>query len=246
MLQGVQVSSSTPSPSETRIVIVYLQGNAGTPLLRLPLFRRLVTLPLKLKTKNDSKRQINHSSNVQPNVTVLAVAPRSYWTSTRATPTESGVLSDWEATLNLGGAAALKLTNESAKRELPPVDGLIVENPLPSIPFMVSALYPQRWLPYHYLGRFAFDRWDAIKAVQGSKPSQPSLWIRSGQDEIIPTSSSSQAGDDQVERMYETWASRSDHSTRWLKVPGALHDQAYLTRSWRDGLRDFLVSTARS
>lgn len=96
----------------------------------------------------------------------------------------------------------------------PHIAGLILENPLPSIPYMVRALYPQRWLPYHYLGPFAFDKWDALSAIEqemrrasvGERrrrrlPPPPSLWIRSGRDEIIPHG----ANIDGVERMYAGW-----------------------------------------
>ncbi|GAA5960343.1 hypothetical protein JCM3765_007479 [Sporobolomyces pararoseus] len=125
----------------------------------------------------------------------LAVAPRSFWNSTRSTPTESSVLADYRSALefaydrygpsakyvlyghSLGGAASILLLDQlsvppfpSAQSQIetttsalvPSPAGLILENPLPSIPYMVKALYPQKWLPYHYLGFAAFDRWDAI------------------------------------------------------------------------------------
>lgn len=161
--------------------------------------------------------------------------------------------------------------------------GLILENPLPSIPYMVRALYPQRWLPYHYLGPFAFDRWDAISAIDqlaqrcdgqvaAAEPLPPTLWIRSGRDEIIPHG----AGDG-VKRMYAGWASASGEAAlvthngtdphhdqapprsvgearlrqveerrhglaeaRWVNIPHALHDTAYMEKRWRDEIRRFV------
>lgn len=113
---------------------------------------------------------------------------------------------------------------------------MILENPLPSIPYMVSALYPQRWLPYHYLGPFVLDRWDAIGALKrgGALEGVPSLWIRSGSDEIIPVGG--------VEQLWEAAGEKEDGvERRWVDVKGALHDTALLERSWRDEVQGFLA-----
>lgn len=113
---------------------------------------------------------------------------------------------------------------------------------------MVRSLYPQKWLPYHYLGFAAFDRWDAIgrlqtRAGRGGRRPIPSLWIRSGKDEIIPTGE-----EDDVRSMYKSWkavegdSGRDDNgiSSKWVDVHGALHDTAYLERGWREGIQEFL------
>ncbi|GAA5860229.1 hypothetical protein JCM3774_000350 [Rhodotorula dairenensis] len=236
-LRGIEVewqhggeSNTDPAAHPPRhVVIVYLQGNAGTPLLRLPVFRTLL--------------RPDRTAPSQPRVTLLAVAPRSYWLSDRTTPTQRGILADYRAALrsardrhgsdatyilyghSLGGAAAILLQLESQHQQLPekppagsrtpPVAGLILENPLPSIPYMVRALYPQRWLPYHYLGPFAFDRWDAMSAIEQDarrraltgRPLPPTLWLRSGRDEIIPHGAS-----DGVKRMYAAWTLASERS----------------------------------
>lgn len=182
----------------------------------------------------------------------------------------------------------------------PHIAGLILENPLPSIPYMVRSLYPQRWLPYHYLGPFAFDKWDALPAIEqgvrqgwgvGEKRRRfpPSLWIRSGRDEIIP-----HGANDGVERMYQRWREAAEVAAdldtratmtargtsdaesnrgspkqvrppplqadgddregelvtrdrvsrvgraRWIDIPHALHDTAYMEQRWRDEIRRFV------
>ncbi|GAA5991541.1 hypothetical protein JCM10908_005752 [Rhodotorula pacifica] len=230
-LHGIEVDwggVAAATKQQRHVVIVYLQGNAGTPLLRLPVFRTLL--------------QPDPTDPSQPRITLLAVAPRSYWLSDRTTPTQKGVLGDYTAALrharemhgpdatyilyghSLGGAAATLLLLrqiDQLDNTSPPISGLILENPLPSIPYMVRALYPQRWLPYHYLGPFAFDKWDALSALeqhagqlsQGSRAEgsgarekiPPSLWIRSGRDEIIPHGSS-----DGVRQMYAAWRSAEE------------------------------------
>ncbi|GAA5937979.1 hypothetical protein JCM3775_002413 [Rhodotorula graminis] len=305
------VTAATATARRQKIVVVYLQGNAGTPLLRIPLFRSLLrdTTPTTSSTT---------SLPTRPHVTLLAVAPRTFWRSIRSTPTERSVLADYTAALahayaehgpsaryilyghSLGGAAAVLLLRQlgqapftssvgavdslvappvpstspqpSPVAHLPPISGLILENPLPSIPHMVRALYPQRWLPYHYLGPFAFDKWDALGRLERLSPSSStsssverpprSLWIRSERDEIMPGGE-----DDGVRRMYAAWvrateqereragagseelgaaAGDEDRSvrSRWVEVAGALHDTAYLERRWRDEIQSFLAEVA--
>lgn len=237
-------------------------GNAGTPLLRLPLFRALLRPD---RFRNDDF----------PRISIYAVAPRSFWLSDRSAPTQQTVLADYEAALagavrkygrdakyvlyghSLGGAAALLMLGRQRSfgtptPPYPALSGLILENPLPSIPYMVRALYPQRWLPYHYLGPFAFDRWDALGATRtasGDVAKPPSLWIRSARDEIIPHD----ATDDGVRQLYESWNATTwprvgpgewagQHGqARWLDVPDALHDTAYGSRVWRDEIRSFVA-----
>ncbi|GAA5830554.1 hypothetical protein JCM11251_002513 [Rhodosporidiobolus azoricus] len=330
------------------VVVVYLQGNAGTPLLRAPLFRALLRPSPSRKATSPSRSASSLPSSYHqsppsptppppppPKVSLLALAPRSYWLSTRTTPTEAGVLADYRAALeyayrihgpeakyvlyghSLGGAAAVLLLEQLGQAPFPPlsspawscahpsplsppphttrprVDALIVENPLPSIPIMVRALYPQKWLPYHYLGPFAFDKWDAAgrierlsawrgRGVGGEKrggkgrgeeggkgrKAVRTLWIRSGKDEIVPRGEEGEGGDP-VRGMHADWLAaatsssdsahtpHSDSSSvfspvdtddklaRWVTIPDALHDTAFLERKWREEVRGFLKEVAR-
>ncbi|KAG6887429.1 hypothetical protein C0995_015330 [Termitomyces sp. Mi166 len=164
-------SPSIPAPEpdvDTRLVVLYLQGNAGNPLHRLPVFQSLLA-----------------ASPVNPSI--LAPAPRSYWTSP-GRPTQPGILSDYTLALthalrrfprahvvlyghSLGGAVALCLLAQPSLSEILGKDaerirGVILENPFASVPAMVEALYPQKWLPYRYLTPFVWDRWDALGAVR--------------------------------------------------------------------------------
>lgn len=136
-----------------------------------------------------------------------------------------------------------------------------MENPLPSIPYMVRALYPQRWLPYHWLGPAVFDRWDAKGVLarraeegwgEGLLGKVPTLWIRSGKDEIIPADSEVKGEEgDGVERMWEDWRrieeweGEGETRSRWVKVDGALHDTAFLDRSWREDVQGFVHEVGR-
>lgn len=275
------------------LTLTGLAGNAGTPLNRLPLFRTLLRPPRASPYPNTAARP---SPTPFPRLTLLAPAPRSYWLTTRTTPTERGILADYRASLaylhatygpdarfvlyghSLGGAAAVGLLKQleqgpfapstsqhspEAPFDSPRISGLILENPLPSIPFMVRALYPQKWLPYHWLGPLAFDRWDALggleRLAQASTPKERgeamrSLWIRSGRDEVIPlgteegVKAGELAGKDGVRRMFDAWVEATGRrgAGKWVNVPGALHDLAYNERRWRDELRAFLDDVARS
>ncbi|BGP29196.1 hypothetical protein JCM10296v2_000934 [Rhodotorula toruloides] len=273
------------------VVLLYLQGNAGTPLNRLPLFRTLLQPPRSSSYSSSTPQTHLHPF---PRLTLLAPGPRSYWLSTRTTPTERGILADYRASLDhlyatygpdaryvlyghsLGGAAAVgllkqlqqgpfavsQLDNAATPSSKPRISGLILENPLPSIPFMVRALYPQRWLPYHWLGPLAFDRWDALGELERLAEKRQggqmrSLWIRSGKDEVIPlgteegVKAGELAGKDGVRRMFDAWVKATEQdgdeaSSRWVDVPGALHDLAYNERRWRDELRAFLDDVGRT
>ncbi|KAK4692662.1 hypothetical protein P7C70_g9082, partial [Phenoliferia sp. Uapishka_3] len=219
-----------------QVLVVYLQGNAGTPLLRLPLFRRLLS-----------------TSTPSTPLTILAVAPRSFWLSTRSTPTQPTLLADYSSIISyahkqypgasivlyghsLGGAVVALYLARATEEERNRVRGVVLENPLPSIPYMVRALYPQKWLPYHYLGPLVFDKWDTLRALSSistnSQPLPSSLWIRSGADEAIPNEEERGGG---VEEMYEKWNGQK----KWVRVEGALHDTAFLKEDWRKEMGAF-------
>ena len=268
--------------------------------MRIPLFRQLLrpdvdrTSPSRSSSLAGGRQHRDSTTAPRPHdLSILCVAPRSFWLSTRSTPTESSVLADYSSALeyayrqhgpsakyvlyghSLGGAAGVLLLDRFSvppfSRPDPPnsshsshplsptfpvISGIILENPLPSIPRMVRSLYPQKWLPYHYLGFAAFDRWDAIGRLQdlvqhngGARRPIPSLWIRSGKDEIIPTGEK-----DDVRAMYESWKALENDSRRggdregtgakWVDIDGALHDTAYLERGWREEIRGFLGRVA--
>ena len=132
---------------------------------------------------------------------------------------------------SLGGSIAIHVLSEAVKRKGKRIDGLILENPLPSIPWMVQSLYPQKWLPYHYLGGLAFDRWDTfpILAKQLIEPERI-LWVRSKNDEIVPRSNKQGEG---VEGMYDLAGGK------FVELD-ALHDNAYRERRWKLEIREFL------
>lgn len=209
-------------------------------------------------------------SDALSDAAILSFAPRSYWKSTPRRPTERGILSDYQHALSytckrfpssniilyghsLGGAATVCLAEQL--RDIDKyrnVKGMILENPFASIPAMVKALYPQRWLPYHYLGGFAFDRWDAVSAMARAQIDQTSLLHRlsrsmllvlSKKDEVVPNN--------QGLAIFE--AATQDHQTpansevgqegrKLVIMPSALHENAWRERQWRTEVETYIRS----
>ncbi|TDL22415.1 alpha/beta-hydrolase [Rickenella mellea] len=238
-------ANSTPG-----CVIFYLQGNTGNPLHRLPVFSEIL-LTCKV---------------ISP--TILAPAPRSYWRSTNRTPTERGILSDYKHSLHhaiqrwpgvpiilyghsLGGAVAIRLlaSLHSDDGKYDAITGLILENPFASVPAMVQALYPQRWLPYRYLGPFVWDKWDALAAMKEVQQEQRRrtvlarvaphvLVLLSEHDEIVPR--------EMGQALHA--ASKSDGQggvagvgeSRPVVIQDALHDNAWMQRQWVTEMRAYL------
>ncbi|EIM81341.1 uncharacterized protein STEHIDRAFT_171736 [Stereum hirsutum FP-91666 SS1] len=239
MLSGIVVRKEGEMDDNSmdagRTVIVYFQGNAGSPLHRLPLFHSLLTsFPSSSRSSSTTSSSQPHAPAPPPPI-ILAVAPRSYWTSVappfspyfpffKSGPSQDGLIEDYTAVLryaserwadkgegvrivvwghSLGASVAVcTLSSISACTDVSmrgPADSsssqrssglssapnptssldvdphpraytrftaLILENPFLSIPHMLRALYPQKWLPYHYMGGLVWDTWDVEGVVR--------------------------------------------------------------------------------
>ncbi len=120
------------------------------------------------------------------------------------------------------------------------IKGLILENPFMSVPDMVQALYPERWVPYRYLAPLVYDKWDAYQAMRQAgrrRPGAPetvlnrlrqdSLVLVSEKDEVVPPEMSlrlAAATSDPADLSYPP---------RSKILEGALHENAWQTRAWR-------------
>ncbi|KAF8684245.1 Alpha beta superfamily [Rhizoctonia solani] len=282
-LSGIIVSRFRATESTVPpLVVMYLQGesilidffvranhslgNAGNPLHRIPKLRLLVETLM---------------GSFEREVKVVAVAPRSYWKSTKRSPSEAGFLSDYTAVLewistayphspvvlyghSIGGSIAVNLlgslptgSTSLASR----VRGLVLENAFTSIPAMVRAVYPSKWLPYYYLGPLVFDKWDALSAIRQcglslSPPMAPSsalqnvilsppsiLIINSENDELVP----SQMGEqmlDAASKVHQELSNPLGTGPRRVVIPGALHDGAFTKRQWREEIRAYIAGVA--
>lgn len=201
------------------------------------------------------KALLDHQS-LRTRACLVAVSPRSYWKSTPTRPSERGILSDYARALDytikqwpnsriiiyghsLGGSAAVCLTSALRSAEYPNIRGLILENPFASIPEMVKALYPQRWLPYKHLAPFVWDRWDAVHAAANTpqdsllrRLSESMLVLLSEKDELVPNS----MGRDILS------ATKSKGRSS-VVIQDALHENAWEQAQWAREIARYVDST---
>jgi pimeloyl-ACP methyl ester carboxylesterase len=120
-------------------------------------------------------------------------------------------------------------------------DGLILENGFASIPGMVKALYTSKWVPYHYLGRFVLDKWDARGVFERARGrtarvnNVPILFLSSDNDELVPPA--------MMRDLYET-AVRArgvgEEGVRWVSVKDGLHDFGWKKDVWGKSVGRFV------
>lgn len=121
---------------------------------------------------------------------------------------------------------------------------MILENAFASIPDMVKALYPQRWLPYHHLGCFAWDKWDAVKALKEAgnhsllaRLRKDVLILVSEHDEIVPR----EMGEALLEASKTKFAECATESRgRLVVIESALHENAWQKRKWRTVVSSYI------
>jgi uncharacterized protein len=224
-------------------------GNAGNPLHRIPVFTTLL--------------------DAVPSLAILAPAPRSYWTSSAARPTQAGVIADYNAALafaashfpasyltiyghSLGASIALCLLTpskcESTAAAAAAVHGIVLENAFTSVPDMLRALYPQRWLPYRYLGPFVRDRWDARAAaathIFPQDLARRTMVLVSEQDEVVPPAMGRELFE--VLRASGGLEDGVDGAVgRLVVLEGALHENAWRYRDWAWAMKQYLESLER-
>ena len=113
----------------------------------------------------------------------------------------------------------------------PQVHAIVLENPFASISGMVRALYPERWLPYHYMGDLVWDKWDAVDAASAPKPdsalarviqARRMTILVSEKDELVPPN------------MGRTIAERAGDGAKVVSIHGALHETGWTKKQWRD------------
>jgi hypothetical protein len=237
----------------------YPTGNAGNPLHRIPVFTALL--------------------NAIPSLAILAPAPRSYWTSS-GRPTQAGLIADYTAALafaasrfptsrltiyghSLGASIAICLLashrngeDEDVPKAAPAgiVHGLVLENAFTSVPDMLRVLYPQRWLPYRYLGPFVRDRWDARAAAEASHLFPRGLAHRamvlvSERDEVVPPvmgreifGALRESGEDNTRDGDGVGGGMRMQGPlgRFVVVEGALHEDAWRYREWTRAVKQYL------
>ncbi|EGN93901.1 hypothetical protein SERLA73DRAFT_156044 [Serpula lacrymans var. lacrymans S7.3] len=248
---------------------VTLSGNAGNPLARLPVFQRLLRSSTSSysETSNLPKKRIAFVS-VAPR-SYWKSSPRSP-TQEGLLTDYLHVLKDTldrfpnsELILyghSLGGAIAVCLLarlsesatahSEGCRNQRDPryarIRGLVLENPFASIPRMVQALYPERWVPYRYLAPLAWDKWDAVAAMRNAArndvqsvlarivQSGDILVMLSEKDEVVPKAMGEEIWDVSA-------CANTNGRGKKVVVEEALHENAWEQRQWVREMRKFIA-----
>ncbi|KAF7431027.1 hypothetical protein PC9H_006742 [Pleurotus ostreatus] len=265
-LSGIVVRSKTDS--NPKVAIIYFQGNAGNPLHRLPVFQTLLSTPsptrVPLHIISVAPRSYWKSTPRRPTQAGILSDYRHVldYALTRY-PSIPIILYGH----SLGGAIAVCLTSQLSDSKNPKhrsisyysdpryqqIKGLILENPFTSVPDMVQALYPERWVPYRYLAPLVFDKWNAHSAMTRASNRQPgapetvldrlrrdSLILVSEKDEVVPPQMSL--------RLAAAARNPADLSNapKAKILEGALHENAWQTRTWRIEITRYISEISRT
>ena len=190
----------------------------------------------------------------------MALSYRGFWTSS-GRPSETGIKRDaaaalawaaeafssnidggeevrfvlWGQSLGAGVAAdaAAAVTRMATKEGngRTRIHGLLLETPFMSVKDMLLELYPQKWLPYRYLGPFLRNHWNSREALRrladtskgdsgqegGRAIEIPKVLIlQAGKDELVPASQGVEL---------EACAREVGLDVSRLEVQGALHNE---------------------
>lgn len=202
--------------------------------------------------------------------TLVGVSYRGYWTS-HDRPSETGINKDVEAALrwisdqyhhrsqegeqprpvvvfwgqSIGCGFATNLAVlESLSPSLTnlPINALVLETPFTNTRDMLSALYPQKWLPYKHLWPFLrsrLDSWQNLEVIgrgySGRRP--PEIYIiEAGKDELVPPDHGKR-----LQRQCEDMGLPVQRHT----VHSALHNDVMFRPQGREAIARSILSAAR-
>jgi pimeloyl-ACP methyl ester carboxylesterase len=229
-------------PKEEKTIVMYMQGNAGNPVHRLPAFKALIGT-------SRSRR-----------IVVVAVAPRSFWKSTSKTPTQESMVTDYRAVLSyildrwprspvvmyghsLGTAVASHLLYElddAQSAKLRRIQGLILENPFTSITAMVKSIHPDLWPRPEKLLK---DKWNTLDVMRKATSVEGCdtvlgrlcgrmLLINSERDEFIPV--------DMGKQVFEAAQSgKKEARGKRVVVRESFHEDAWSKHEWGQAIRKY-------
>lgn len=243
------------------IIIAYFQGNGSSLPPRLPYLSNI----LKQLQKSESDAQYR----------LLALSYRGFWKSS-GRPSQWGIELDAQAMLNWiaersehlpnakvvlwgqsigAGVATTALATRLGSRDVrnainsTHIAGLLLETPFTSLNAMLISLYPQKFLPYRYLGPFLKSTWNSEEAFVkiGEALSQPNfmedsakhaklrvMLLEAGDDELVPEGDAAKLL--AVCRSYDSI--EAEHKV----VSGALHTNVMMKHGGRKEIVRFLHS----
>ncbi|KAL8863342.1 MAG: hypothetical protein Q9178_000022 [Gyalolechia marmorata] len=205
-------SAKETSSSSSQVAIVYFQGNGGALPPRLPSLSAVLKAVQQETATSTTYTLVALSyrgywtSRGRPSergIGLDAAAAIRFAMSQIHMPAEQPIrLILWGQSIGAGVATAAAAALSSAKPEgedgkrgdhpvTPAVSGLLLETPFVSVRAMLTAIYPQKWLPYRYLGPFLRNHWDSQvalrKIVDSSKLRPKVLILQAANDELIPS-----------------------------------------------------------
>ena len=159
---AICVGKVSGNETQTRqVILCYFQGNASSLPPRLPMLSSVLR-NIEAARKDPSIQYV-----------LVALSYRGYWTSTgrasqRGIELDAQALLTWVETefgtdtkvilwgqsIGAGVASTATATYLLRNDQKLHIQGLILETPFSNIRSMLSAMYPQKWLPYGYLWPF--------------------------------------------------------------------------------------------
>ncbi|KAL7945109.1 Alpha/Beta hydrolase protein [Trichoderma barbatum] len=220
---------------KTPVYILYFQGNASS-------------LPPRLPDISGILRQLKAETEGQVHYTIVCLSYRGYWTS-HDRPSEKGIDLDSEAALrwisqlhrdkykeaqaepvtilwgqSIGCGFATNLAAKTQDDVNLPINALVLETPFTNTRAMLTALYPQKWLPYRHLWPFLrnhLDSWANLGLIAAKGPKPGVYIVEAGKDELVP----SDHGDILYRRCQDVQLFAELHTVR-----GALHNDVMVRR----------------
>ncbi|KAL6801170.1 hypothetical protein GGI42DRAFT_343237 [Trichoderma sp. SZMC 28013] len=215
---------------KTPVYILYFQGNASSLPPRLPDLSGILR-QLKAETKGqvhytmicidlDSEAALRWASKLH----------REKHKETQVAP----VTILWGQSIGCGFVTNLAAKTQDAANL--PINALVLETPFTNTRAMLTALYPQKWLPYRHLWPFLrnhLDSWANLELI-AAKAQKPGVYIvEAGKDELVP----SDHGDILYQRCQDVQLYAELHTVR-----GALHNEAMVRRHGKHTIAQSIAS----
>jgi uncharacterized protein len=114
------------------------------------------------------------------------------------------------------------------------IRGVVLETPFTSVPDMLRTLYPQKWLPYHYLTPFLRSSWNIKEYLEklSTKESKPRFMIvQAEMDEIV---------EDWMAPEIQKAATEQGLTVDFIQARGVLHFECITTREFPGWVNAFV------
>ncbi|KAL7961175.1 hypothetical protein V8C34DRAFT_312247 [Trichoderma compactum] len=214
---GDERGGSSKGP-KTPVYILYFQGNASSLPPRLPDLSGILR-----QLKAETKGQVHYTLicidlDSEAALRWVSKLHREKHEETQVAP----VTILWGQSIGCGFVTNLAAKTQDAANL--PINALVLETPFTNTRAMLTALYPQKWLPYRHLWPFLrnhLDSWANLEPI-AAKAQKPGVYIvEAGKDELVP----SDHGNILYRRCQDVQLYAELHTVR-----GALHNDVMVRR----------------